>query len=83
MAQQVSGSILTLLEAIRAGEVQSPPLMSWSAWLVWRRDFGKRPRQVVDGYSTTSAQETALWKSAMNEFHGTDWAVQVVSMETA
>ena len=81
MARQVSGSILTLLEAIRAGEVPEPPLVGWNAWLVWRRDFGKRPRQVVDGYSTTSTQEAAYWKSAMFEYHGEDWAVQVVSLE--
>ena len=81
MAQQISGSPLTLLEAIRAGEVQSPPLMSWNNWQPWRKNFGRRPKQAVDGYSTSTTQESALWKSVMNELHGTDWAVQVLSLE--
>ena len=81
MAGQVSGSDQTLLEAIAAGDVPSPLLMGWNSWQAWRRDHGRRPITAVDGYTTSNSQESALWKSAMLEIHGADWAVQVASLE--
>ena len=82
MAQQVSGSERTLIEAIRHGEVPRPPLMGWNDFQVWRRDHGKRPTQAVDGYVTETPVETALWRSVMMDLYGEDWSVRVAAGET-
>ena len=55
--------------------------MGWNDWQVWRRDLGRRPLVAVDGSTTSTAQESALWKSTMLELFGPDWAVQLVSAE--
>ena len=81
MAQQVSGSDKTLLEAIRDGDVPEPALMRWNEWQAWRSSAGRRPRQATDGYSVSQAQESAIWKSVMLELYGTEWSVQLASME--
>ncbi len=78
---QVSGSTRSLLEAIRAGEVPQPALIAWNAWQVWRRDVGQRPRVAVDGETTSTAQESALWKAVMLELYGPEWAIELVSTE--
>ena len=81
MAQQVSGSDKTLLEAIRDEEVPSPDLMSWNDWQVWRSTTGRMPRVATDGYSVTRAQEVALWKAVMLDLYGEDWSIRLVSAE--
>ena len=81
MAQQVSGSEKTLLEAIRDGDIERPPLMRWNAWQQWRTQIGRKPRMSVDGFDMSNAQESALWKSTMLELFGPDWAVLAVSAE--
>ena len=81
MAQQVSGSDKTLLEAIRDEEVPSPDLMSWNDWQVWRSTTGRMPRSATDGYSVTRAQESALWKAVMLDLYGEDWSIRLVSAE--
>ena len=67
---QVSGSSKTLLEVIRDGEVEQPALIKWNKWQQWRRDVGHRPTAAAGGEATTSAQESALWKSIMLELYG-------------
>ena len=81
MAQEVSGSEKTLLAAIKDGEVPEPQLMRWNAWQRWRSELGRRPTSAVDGYTTSAAQESALWKAVMAELHGPDWAVSLASAD--
>ena len=76
--QQVSLSSKTLVQAIRDGDVESPALMGWNPWQQWRRDVGLRPTAAADGEATTSAQESALWKSPMLELYGTEWPLKLV-----
>ena len=78
---QVSQSAKTLLEAVREGEVPRPALMGWNDWQVWRRDLGRRPLVAVDGSTTSTAQESALWKSTMLELYGAEWSIELVSAE--
>ena len=81
MAQQVSGSEKTLLEAIRDEDVPRPALMRWNDWQVWRSTSGRMPRMATDGYAVSRAQESALWKSVMLELYGDDWSVRLLSAE--
>ena len=77
---QVSGHHgKTLLDAIREGIVENPPLMGWNAWQRWRSTVGLRPTTRVDGQgnSTSSAQELQFWKAAMTELYGQDWTYQL------
>ena len=75
--QQVSRSSKTLVQAVRDGDVETPALMSWNPWQQWRRDVGLRPTAAADGEATTSAQESALWKSTMLELYGTEWPLKL------
>ena len=81
MAQQVSGSDKTLIQAIRDGDVPRPALMRWNEWQAWRTSSGRRPRQATDGYTVSQAQESAIWKSVMVELYGTERSVQLASMD--
>ena len=81
MAQEVSGSEKTLLAAIGDGDVAQPSLMRWNAWQQWRSGPGCRPTSAVDGYTTTTSQESALWRAVMSELHGPDWAVSLASAD--
>ena len=81
MAQQVSGSEKTLLAAVNDEDVPKPPLMRWNAWQQWRSGPGKRPTSAVDGYSTTTQQESALWKAVMLELYGDDWTMSLASAD--
>ena len=81
--QQVSRSSKTLVQAIRDRDVESPALMSWNPWQQWRRDAGLRPTAAADGEATTSAQESALWKSTMLELYGTEWPLKLLEQGEA
>ena len=83
MAQQVSGSNLTLKDAIRSGAVEVPALMQWNTWQQWRRDTGLRPTAAADGEATTTALESALWKSTMLELYGPEWSLRLASNDEA
>ena len=72
-----------LVEAIRDGDVESPALMGWNPWQQWRRDAGLRPTAATDGEATTSAQESALWKSTMLELYGTEWPLKLAEHSEA
>ena len=77
MAQQVSGNDKTLIQAIRDGDVERPGLLNWNQFQVWRRQNGMRPVVARDGYTTTTTQESALWRAVMNEFHGDGWLMLI------
>ena len=83
MAQQVSGSDLTLLDAIRTEVVPRPALMRWNAWQQWRAAEGLRPRKARDGIEVPNVQEVALWKSVMEALHGPGWTADLLAMEVA
>ena len=78
-SQEVSGSTITLKQAIDAGEIEVPGLLEWNAWQKWRRDVGKRPTQRVDGRTTSNTEEAALWKATMQDRHGSDWSMQLMT----
>ena len=83
MARQVSGSDKSLLDAIRDGDIGRPALMRWNAWQQWRRGDGMRPTVARDGVTTTSVQESTLWKAVMNELYGDEWSVTLAAEEGA
>ena len=72
--RQVSGSDLTLSEAIRRGEIPRPELMGWNEWQPWRSSVGRVPTQRNDRYVLPPQIETSLWRAFMNELYGPDWA---------
>ncbi len=60
--------------------------MGWNGpqgWQAWRARLGRKPTVAVDGYSTTNAQESALWKSVMGELYGETWAIKLAAGEEA
>ena len=65
--KEVSKSERTLLEAIAAGEVPKPEPLSYNAWLTWRKWQGKRPVTKTDGCVTTSAYESTLRKTVLQD----------------
>ena len=83
MAKQVSNTELTLIECIREGIIAAPPLLRWNQWQQWRAGEGKRPILSRDGFAIPQAQESALWKSVMNELHGPTWSIDLLSGEVA
>ena len=73
--RQVSGSDLTLSEAIRRGEVPRLPLVGWNDWQPWRRDHGRVPTMEANGFLLPAQIETSLGRAIMNELYGEDWAM--------
>ena len=74
--QEVSGTDMTLLDSIRKGEIEKPPLCDYSvgaSWLKWRNTVGRRPNKATDGTTTSQGLEAHLWRTAMNENHGDEW----------
>ena len=71
----------TLLEAIKAGVVPSPPLMSFSKFISWRSTEGLRPSKRKDGDSTTPKMESEMWRTTMQELHGDDWREKLDDQE--
>ena len=77
---EVSGSTLTLEEAISDGSVPVPDLMPYNQWLAWRAQEGSRPvRRRGDVRTTSSAQESELWRATMQDIYGGDWAEQLAA----
>ena len=68
---------MRLMDAIRRGDVPTPPLCDYSkgdvTWLRWRASYGRRPFAVKDGYHTTPGLESHLWRTAMFETYGDAW----------
>ena len=71
--RQVSGSDLTLLEAINTGVVPRPELIGWYDWQRWRTAIGRRPTMSEDGYTLPRQIETSLWRATMAELYGAEW----------
>ena len=80
-AKQVSGTDMALMDAIRKGDIEKPPLCKYSSgddsWLRWRGGAGRRPNASADGAATSQGLESHLWRTAMFEFHGEDWETQL------
>ena len=79
MAQQVSGSDLSLIEAIRKEEIPTPQLFDWFRWQRWRKEEGRRPmKKKKSPYFTTPSQEYALYRAVMNDLYGDGWKNQLL-----
>ncbi len=74
--RQIRGSDLTLGEAVTSGLVPELPLLDWNAWQRWRSNEGLRPTRADAGGVPSSGQEAALWRTAMEHYHGADWMVK-------
>ena len=75
VAREVSGQDRPFLQCVADGEIDKPELQDHRAWVTWRsiRASKTRPRKAVDGYTTTPAQESALWKGVMKSLYGESW----------
>ena len=78
---EVSGMEGSLLEAIAAKKVEKPKLMIYNDWLGWRKTSQSRPTKKKDGKSTTSAEESELWKQVMENLYGSDWRKDLDAQE--
>ena len=78
-----SGTVLdfagTFEEAVEGGEIPSPPLMSWNDFQRWRSTDGRRPSRTVRSHR----QEAALWRAAMERYHGATWRERLEEQELA
>ena len=76
MSSEVAGALegKTLLELIEDGTIANPGKLNWNQWQIWRRELGRRPKRAIDGRSTTTSQESALWKAVMASLHGEEEA---------
>ena len=81
--REVTGVDTPFLEAVDAGDITRPPLLSWNDWQQWRRDQGSRPSQGVDGYVPTSKDEASLWRKSMQHLYGEDWAADSIDVDHA
>ena len=71
----------TLLQCIADGEIQAPALVRWNGFQAWRAGAGRRPTTSVDGFATTTAEESALWKATMLELYGPEWPLTLASAD--
>ena len=69
----ISGYDGTFLDGVEAGVVPAPPLMPFNEWQAWRSTEGKRPTVARDQRSTTTRQESVLWRSVMEARYGATW----------
>ena len=75
---------MSLLQAIRDGVVDTPPLVSWNTWQQWRRDEGLRPTAQADGPEAVpnNRQEALLWRQTMESEYGVDWQTDLAVQES-
>ena len=79
---EVSGSELTLQEAMNTGLLPQPELMTFNAWQRWRAGPGGRPTlKKGDRYSTSSGEEANLWRTTMEALYGSDWRTDLEDKE--
>ena len=76
--KHVSETSQFLLDSIRVGEVPSPDLMDWNTWQKWRRLLVKRHTRQDGEATTTTAQESTLWRAVMNQVHTGDSAATLI-----
>ena len=72
-------SLSVHLEELR--DIQIPDIINFNEWQTWRAGPGRRPHKDTDGYSTSGADESELWKQQFvaanarptnpNQYHGT------------
>jgi hypothetical protein len=75
---QVADSELALKEAILAGEIPRPGLVTWNTWQVWRKFIGRRPKVAPAGRRLPgNPEESYLWRLVMLTFHGEDWNAEL------
>ena len=70
------GAPATLVEALQAGIVPWPGMLSWNQWQVWRRGEGRRPPVDQHLRGPTVRREARLWREVMAA------AVQRIPVET-
>ena len=76
----VIGTELSFFEAVEAELVETPRLTSYKEWLAWRRGAGMRP---PGGGRNWSLGDSALWRLAMERYHGPDWRSTLEEAEAA
>ena len=65
-------------EAVTGGVIFMPELMTYNEWIAWRKVEGKRPTKALGcDRATTSAEESALWRNAMEVYHGENWRLDL------
>ena len=79
---EVAGSTESLVAFIDRDDMPRPQLMNFQQWLVWRRDYGRRPHAQTDGELTTMKEEAELWRSTMLYLYGENWSIDL-AIETA
>ena len=72
--REVSGTDEPLRAMMAGGEIPYPLVFAYNEWITWRSREGRRPRlRASDPEGTTRAQESMLWRTVMEEVHGSDW----------
>ena len=67
---EVSGNDEQLCHLIDNGEIETPALVGYNDWQVWRAGTGRSPTKRVDGIGTTPKQEARLWRATTAANHG-------------
>ena len=81
-ALEVSGSEMSLSEAIASGSVPAPELLGFNDWQVWRRTSGTRPsKKKGDEQGRTTKEEADLWRATMLDLYGPSWAAELAEKE--
>ena len=79
--QEVAEYDGTFEEAVTGDIIPKPKLMTYNDWIAWRKVTGKRPTKAIGcDRATTSAEEAALWRSAMTVYHGEEWRLGLDAM---
>ena len=80
----MSGSEASLAECIANGSVPKPALVDWQDWQRWRKGAGKRPTVGQgDSASTTSRQESELWRATLQRLYGANWRALLEEQQAA
>ncbi len=79
--QEVAEYDGTFEEAVAGDIIPKPKLMPYNDWIAWRKVTGKRPTKAIGcDRATTSAEEAALWRSAMAVYYGETWRLGLDAM---
>ena len=79
--QEVAEYDGTFEEAVTGDIIPKPKLMPYNDWIAWRKVTGKRPTKAMGcDRTTTSAEEAALWRSAMAVYYGETWRLGLDAM---